>query len=293
MKKIALIGYPAKHSLSPLLFDLFYTQETIDEVKEEIEKYYLRKPTCSREVKIGNESYIYIIKEDSSLDEAIKKIREDNEFISFNITSPYKEQIVKLLNNRDTSTQEIEACNLVQIDREKGFILNGYNTDFYAIREILQKVISNKSDALPKKVYIIGAGGVAKAAAYCAKILNLECVITNRDREKGERLANKYTHKFISLENFRENFKGDKGVDKIVIYTLPLNINLLSNDDLKGFSLIEPNYKNPAFKNGEGYFYYSGVEWLIEQAITGFEIMTGKKVDKNKISLLADLIKLK
>ena len=99
-----------------------------------------------------------------------------------------------------------------------------------------------------------------------------------------------YNPEIKPLSAFREEFrKAD-----IVIYNLPVRlpeIDLMTEADLcpgKEKVILEANYRNPSFDKGAIQRmvtmnplirYIDGREWLLQQAVTGYELFTGKTPD--------------
>ena len=99
-----------------------------------------------------------------------------------------------------------------------------------------------------------------------------------------------YNPEIKPLSAFREEFrKAD-----IVIYNLPVRIpeiDMLTETDLcpgKEKVILEANYRNPSFDNkliqrmvdvNPLISYIDGREWLLQQAVTGYELFTGETPD--------------
>ena len=116
-------------------------------------------------------------------------------------------------------------------------------------------------------------GGAGKAAAAAAKSSGYETVLINRTQ---------YSPEIQPLNDFCNEFrKAD-----IIIYNLPVRIpqiDLLSEEDLSagnGKTILEANYRHPEFHlEHENIRYVDGREWLLLQAVTGYEIFTGQTPD--------------
>lgn len=93
---------------------------------------------------------------------AIKAMKTLN-ILGAGISMPFKEQVVPYANDITDAVKEIGAANtLVHSDK----FITAWNTDYMAIEQILK-------EHSPKTIYILGAGGYAKAAFYAAKQLNI------------------------------------------------------------------------------------------------------------------------
>ena len=92
-----------------------------------------------------------------------------------NVTSPYKEVIIPLLDRLDNEAKEIGAVNTVKVSSTNKLI--GYNTDHYGFALTL-------SDYLPikeKKALILGTGGASKAIAYVLETMGFDYKFVSRN----------------------------------------------------------------------------------------------------------------
>lgn len=80
-----------------------------------------------------------------------------NQIIGFNVTIPYKEEIISYIHELDSTALECGAVNTVVI--KNGWRI-GYNTDVYGFTQSLK---DNRVDVRGKDVLILGSGGAAKA----------------------------------------------------------------------------------------------------------------------------------
>ncbi|ASY65703.1 Quinate/shikimate 5-dehydrogenase I delta (plasmid) [Sinorhizobium sojae CCBAU 05684] len=105
-------------------------------------------------------------------------------FRGINITYPYKERVVPLLQVPDPAIAAIGACNTVVFDRVPP---SGYNTDYTGFVSAFRAAFPG---AEPGMVAMAGAGGVGKAVAFGLAALDCKrLLIFDRDRAKAEALA--------------------------------------------------------------------------------------------------------
>jgi shikimate dehydrogenase len=133
---IGLIGYPIKHSISPL-----FQQAALDH-------YQL------------NILYEAWETEPSRLHEIVNGIRRSQN-IGANVTVPHKETVLPFLDEIDDLAGSIGAVNTIV---KNGDRLLGCNTDAYGFIEALEK--EGHFDPEGKQVFILGAGGVARAVCF-------------------------------------------------------------------------------------------------------------------------------
>ena len=237
--KFGLIGHPIEHSLSPALFKAGYD---------------------------GMYPYDLIITED--FEEAYRRFQE--RYDGINVTAPFKELALRKADIISEECRLVGATNLL-IKTPEG--IAAYNSDFRGLVSMFT--------GLKGKVLIVGAGGAGKAAKAAAEAMGYETIVINRTQ---------YNPEIKPLSAFREEF----GKADIVIYNLPVRIpeiDMLTEEDLctgQAKIILEANYRNPSFDNGlikrmvetnPHIRYIDGLEWLLQQAVTGYELFTGETPD--------------
>lgn len=99
--------------------------------------------------------------------ENITQILKNNPHLKgFNVTIPYKEEILPLLTDFNKKAKLIGAVNTVKVTK-KG--LKGYNTDFYGFKKSILPYLKPHH----KKALILGTGGASKAIAYALDELGI------------------------------------------------------------------------------------------------------------------------
>lgn len=143
-KHYGIIGKPLEHSFSKQWFTEFFEREHILADYSEIEGP-LRCMTADA-------------------------VRLDG----YNVTYPYKEQIMGCLDQIDGTAQKIGAVNVVKGKK-------GYNTDWIGFTKAIKPLLT-KTD---KKALILGTGGAAKAINYALHKLGIKTQFVSRDAQKG------------------------------------------------------------------------------------------------------------
>jgi shikimate dehydrogenase len=133
---IGLIGYPLKHSVSP-----YFQQAALDYYGLDI-RYEAWETTPAK------------------LPDIVKNLRKPQN-LGANVTVPYKETVLPLLDGVDDLAGSIGAVNTIVKKEDK---LVGSNTDAYGFVEALDK--ERHFDPRGKKVVMLGAGGVARAVSF-------------------------------------------------------------------------------------------------------------------------------
>lgn len=105
----------------------------------------------------------------------------------FNVTIPYKEQVIPFLDSISDDASRIGAVNTVRIERnERGEIkLHGYNTDWEGFMLALSPIIGKPiSSAL-----ILGTGGGAKGVAHALATLGIPYKFVSRTNTGGDTIT--------------------------------------------------------------------------------------------------------
>ena len=147
--KYGLIGKDISYSFSKKFFTRKFTNEGLN--------------NCSYEN--------YDINSISELLEVIN----DTKIKGLNVTIPYKESVIELLNHIDPIAKKIGAVNTIKIDKQNKLL--GYNTDYIGFKQSLESNISNQKRAL-----ILGTGGASKAIVYALKTLNIKTLLVSRKK---------------------------------------------------------------------------------------------------------------
>ena len=155
MKKFGLIGYPLGHSFSKNFFNEKFHSENIDAE--------------------------YVNFEIPSIDDVLKVIVANPNLEGFNVTIPYKEQIMQYLDGIDEAAKEIGAVNVVKLERSKNgkVKLTGYNSDVIGFTQSIEALLEPQH----KKALILGTGGASKAINYSLNKLGLDTLFVSRSRK--------------------------------------------------------------------------------------------------------------
>jgi shikimate dehydrogenase len=179
MKRYGLIGHPLKHSMSRHLFNEKFEYEGLDCVYQHFDL--------------------------KSLDELREVMEKYPDLCGFNVTIPYKEAIIPILNEMDSVAKEVGAVNVVKITNGK---LKGYNTDVYGFEQLLNRAINGKET---DHALVLGTGGASKAVQYVLKKKGIPFSMVSREAEKGD-----YTYDTLTDEVLHQNH--------LIINTTPLGM---------------------------------------------------------------------
>lgn len=117
---------------------------------------------------------------------------KEHEFKGLNVTIPYKQSIIKYLDEVDDIAKEIGAVNTIKITNNNKLI--GSNTDCYGFQKSLQPLLQKHH----KKALILGTGGASKAIAYTLKKLNIEFKFVSRKVTESNFLYANLTEEIIN-----------------------------------------------------------------------------------------------
>lgn len=95
---------------------------------------------------------------------------EARDFCGVNVTIPYKQSVMPLLDEVDAFAQTIGAVNTV-VNRAGKLV--GYNTDYLGLHSLIAHA---GVDIAGKKVLILGTGGTSKTAVVVAQALGAACI---------------------------------------------------------------------------------------------------------------------
>ncbi len=109
-----------------------------------------------------------------SIDQFKKEILATDHLAGLNVTIPFKEEIIPLLDKVDKKARKIGAVNTIKITK-KGKT-KGYNTDCYGFKKSLKPILKKQH----KNALILGTGGASKAIAYVLKQLNIDYKFVSR-----------------------------------------------------------------------------------------------------------------
>ena len=139
-----------------------------------------------------------------SIEEFNTIIKGQKHLAGLNVTIPYKEAVIPLLNKLDPQAREIGAVNTIKVMPDGQ--LAGYNTDVYGFEKSIQALLAT----FHRKALILGTGGASKAVAYVLNKLNIDFLFISRSSE------NHSTLKYLELtKEIMEEFQ-------IVINCTPL-----------------------------------------------------------------------
>lgn len=216
-----------------------------------------------------------------NLEEAIRGIRGLG-LRGVSVTIPYKTQILPYLDHIEGVVGEIRAVNTIV---NEGGKMSDHNTDWHGALEALEE----EGDLNGKKVILLGAGGAARTIGFGLKERGCQGVIFNRSQKRAEVLASELGWEYHPLSSFDE-MDGDILVNATSVGMYPMaSESPIPKEVLKeGMVVMEIVYqplRTKLLREAEerGCRTIDGLEMLIRQGASQFQIWTGHKPDIQRI----------
>jgi len=209
----------------------------------------------------------------------------------FNVTIPYKQDIMKYLDEVDSNALEMGAVNTVKLQEGK---LIGYNTDYLGFGYILE----NKNiEVKEKTAVLLGNGGANRAAMQYLLNKGIGKVFIVSRNPKNEYNIDRV--QVISYEDLK-NIKGDILVNGTPVGMYPnVGVSPVSKDVIKNFDILVDLIYNPMetefLKLGKelNKTVIGGLDMLIVQGIRAEEIWNDTKINDELIDRLHNKLKVK
>lgn len=209
IKQYGLIGFPLSHSFSKKYFSDKFQKENID--------------NCQ-----------YDLFEIKNID-LVKDVFQLKNLQGFNVTIPFKHDIMRYMDDFDHSAKKVGAVNVVKIDQDGN--KTGYNSDYYGFRTSLENWLPESKNY---KALILGTGGAARAVIAVLKDLSIPFLKISRDSAKGD-----FT--YAELKNQSEALN----THQLIINTTPLGMspNIDAMPEINYGMLNEKFYLNDLIYN--------------------------------------------
>lgn len=257
-----VVGDPIAHSLSPAIMNAAFRRENVNAVYLALHAKTLKDLlACVKEIPIHGIS----------------------------VTMPYKESILPFLDNTDSHTTKVGACNTVV--RAQDGKLYGFNTDTAGIVRPLERRLNTLEGA---RILVIGAGGAARAAVFGLKERGAEVYILNRTAAHAKKLAHQARARIMKRPDLK------KMAFDVIINATPVGMGNSRDTPLQDkeinaryvFDMIYDPSETRLMKLAKerGAQIIPGIEMFVHQAARQFEIWTGKPApwdDMLRVVLLA------
>lgn len=274
MKKACVIGWPIKHSRSPLIHGHW------------LEKYGIEGSYTKQAVSPDN------------LELFLDKLRQ-NGWSGCNVTVPHKEAVFRLADIVHDEARAIEAANTLWWDADR--LLHASNTDIYGfITHLNQSAPGWNENERP--VAVLGAGGAARGIVYGLVQSGASQIrLLNRTRERADELA-AYYEGTVNVADWRSRNEELEGCGLVVNSTslgmegsasLDLSLESLEANAVVADIVYAP-LETPllAAARQKGCRTVDGLGMLLHQAVPGFEHWFGVRpqvTDELRNLVIADL----
>ena len=282
MPDFGLIGHPIEHSQSPKLFETAY-----------------------------HGKYGYDLIEGQYFEESYAKFLKG--YKAVNVTAPFKEKAYEKADIVSGPVALTGAANILVKTPEgvsahnsdfTGVILTvaealfpGIIREFYGtfgskahvkIHQFVKAQLAERYGRRPAAL-VAGLGGAGKAAALAAAECGFATTVMNRTAAKAEAFIKglpEYGFRVADIQDFRKELRSAD----FVVYALPMALDIFAELGAEDFSakplVLEANYRDPAFSGllrarmlDAGAKYLPGNLWLVNQAVSGYSVMTGAAPD--------------
>lgn len=275
---LGLLGDPVEHTKSPYIHNTLFNQFNINAI------------------------YVPILVNKGDLEKAVIGLKAQN-FLGFNVTVPYKKDIIKYLDDVSKDALLMGAVNTVKNINGK---LMGYNTDADGfIRDFRDGF---NMDFTRKSVMLLGAGGTARALAIKLAAEGVKhLTIVNKTEQNAQNIVDLVKNNYGSIISYlppnSPNFLNELQNCEIVINTTPagmstyldstpFDFDFVFNKSQYVYDVIYAPKKTKFLIQAEKYGCKTrnGFGMLINQGVSAFEIWTGKLVARQQALELLNLI---
>jgi shikimate dehydrogenase len=232
------------------------------------------------------------------LGSTLSQILKDELIIGFNVTIPFKEQIIRYLSELDSSAKMAGSVNLVSISQNRKKLV-GYNTDIDGVVASLSKLgLLGRSG---QKALVLGAGGAARGCVVALLSNGFDfIVVLNRTEKRAEAISSEFSSRFMNKKittGALTRIQLDSALTDIdlLVNSIPMTSELPFVPDFtkanRAMRVLDLNYrKNPPMlelAKKEGLVCLDGSLMLVEQAARSFEILTDISAPRKTMMLVA------
>lgn len=131
----------------------------------------------------------YSLFEIEDADAMMRLIEEHPDLRGLNVTIPYKQEVIPMLDSLSPTAEGVGAVNTIRIERSmpaaesdqaENLRLIGHNTDAFGFREAIRPLLKGRRRAL-----VLGLGGASKAVIYALNELGIDVTKVSRTAAPG------------------------------------------------------------------------------------------------------------
>ena len=176
MRSYGLIGKKLTHSFSPRFFAEKFSRENITDAE-------------------------YKAWEIADISEVENLLNSYADLQGFNVTIPYKKEIIPYCDKVTGPAEKIGAVNTVLVERApksvdtrfSGFYLTGFNTDVIGFHKAIRHLIQPYFE----RALILGTGGSSQAVSYVLKELGIQPLYVTRNPRQRNEIAWKDLNRYV------------------------------------------------------------------------------------------------
>jgi shikimate dehydrogenase len=222
--------------------------------------------------------------------EALPVLRSD--FVGFNVTAPFRHDILKQLDSVDESARRLGTANTIRVENGK---LYGYNTEMVGFERSLIGFAGNLYD---KDVLLVGAGDVASAVAYVLLEKGAFLTIISRNmshahdlRDRLQRTYNKNRIRVVRSLTPADQFDSVFCTSSVDLESPESQISIHPHIYQSFRYVYTTSYKDTQFLKKAANFgakTKNGFDMLFFQSIRSLEIWLGKQMDLSIVMRVHD-----
>ena len=258
MKKAAVIGFPVKHSWSPIIHNYWIKEHGISGEYKKIEVH----PSDLKSLVI---------------------LKKDQGFSGLNITIPHKEKVTEICDELSENARILQAVNLITF---KNNIIYGDNTDGGGFVESFKEDFPD-INLSSLRIGILGAGGAAKSIALSLSKENPKKIfVFNRNIDRAEKLLEKVNFHAAEPLNIDDINLKKLSID-LLINATPVGMagmtdtNFINFKNIGGIEFFADIVYNPentesmSLARSQNIKTMGGLGMLLYQAVPSFESFFG------------------
>ena len=195
-----------------------------------------------------------------------------------NVTSPFKEEVYRLVADRDTCSRRLLAANTVALGASSTAV---FNTDPDGVRHALA------ARAIPtrgQRVIVLGSGGAARAAAHALVAGAANVVVASRTEARAAETAAAAECEWSALEELPDLLRSASGL----VSCLPPGIDIVEERWLRpGMWILDANYHRPVLAAKArrcGCVVADGLDWLAGQAAGSYRVFVDRQRTRDDLA---------
>ena len=243
---LGVIGFPVKHSLSPVFQNAALSYMGLNMV------------------------YLPFEIRPENLRDAVRGLMLAG-VRGLNVTVPHKEAVLELADWLSDEVREIGAANTLKFSEGR---IEAYNTDWMGFLRAVREVV----DVENRKVLVLGAGGASRAVLYALKKAGAQILLWNRTREKAVKLADRFGVRAVDSV--------EEAIEEAEVIVNTTSVGLKEDDPpLFDYGLIKREHvvidliyrETPLIRTARerGCSFQTGFPMLVYQGAESFRIWTG------------------